>query len=180
MDISGESQTDISHNILKRRVDSTGFPILVSHSYVSDLRNELDKKGLDPDYCGSCYGGLPSGSSGCCNTCEEVRMAYVNRGWSFSDPDAIEQCKNEGWAETLRDQANEGCNITGPIRVNKVIMNIHFSPGRSFLTATGKNLVPYVRDDGNRHNFSHTIHKFLFEGAFVIGLNVHLGDQVYR
>ncbi|KAK1226097.1 vacuolar protein sorting-associated protein 45 [Marasmius sp. AFHP31] len=154
----------MSHNILKRRIDSTGFPILVSDSYTTDLRNELDKKGIDPDYCGSCYGGLPSGKSGCCNTCEEVRMSYVNRGWSFSDPDAIEQCKNEGWAETLRDQANEGCNIAGPIRVNKVIGNIHFSPGRSFLTATGRNLVPYVRDDGNRHDFSHTIHRFSFEG----------------
>ncbi|KAK1234073.1 vacuolar protein sorting-associated protein 45 [Marasmius sp. AFHP31] len=164
MDISGESQTDMSHNILKRRIDSTGFPILVSDSYTTDLRNELDKKGIDPDYCGSCYGGIPGGKSGCCNTCEEVRMSYVNRGWSFSDPDAIEQCKNEGWAETLRDQANEGCNTAGPIRVNKVIGNIHFSPGRSFLTATGRNLVPYVRDDGNRHDFSHTIHKFSFEG----------------
>ena len=41
-------------------------------------------------YCGSCYGGeLPE--SGCCNTCEEVREAYIKKGWSFSNPDTIEQ-----------------------------------------------------------------------------------------
>lgn len=40
--------------------------------------------------CGSCYGGSPP-ASGCCNTCEEVREAYVRRGWSFVNPDSIEQ-----------------------------------------------------------------------------------------
>jgi len=104
-------------------------------------------------------------ASGCCNTCEDVRTAYVNRGWSFSNPDAIDQCKNEGWADKLREQANEGCNISGRIRVNKVIGNIHLSPGRSF--QTGRNvyeLVPYLRDDGSRHDFSHHIHHLAFEG----------------
>ncbi|KAJ8080455.1 vacuolar protein sorting-associated protein 45 [Marasmius tenuissimus] len=165
MDISGETQRDISHNVLKRRLDSNGVP--VPNSFSADLRNDLDKMNdqKDSNYCGSCYGGLEP-ASGCCNTCEEVRMAYVNRGWSFTNPDAIEQCKNEGWADTLREQANEGCNIAGRIRVNKVIGNIHLSPGRSFQT-TGRNyyeLVPYLRDDGNRHDFSHTVHKFSFEG----------------
>lgn len=75
------------------------------------------------------------------------------------------QCKDEGWADKLRDQANEGCNISGRIRVNKVIGNIHLSPGRSF--QTGRNvyeLVPYLRDDGSRHDFSHSIHHLAFEG----------------
>ncbi|KAJ7600844.1 Sec1-like protein [Mycena floridula] len=165
MDISGETQRDISHNILKTRLDKKGiaFPTAVS----ADLRNDLDKMNelKAADYCGSCYGGLePEG--GCCNTCEDVRQAYVNRGWSFSNPDAIEQCKDEGWADKLRDQADEGCNIAGKVRVNKVIGNIHLSPGRSFQTS-GRSfyeLVPYLRDDGARHDFSHTIHKFAFEG----------------
>jgi endoplasmic reticulum-Golgi intermediate compartment protein 3 len=90
MDISGETQRDISHNILKTRMDKSGKP--VPSAKITDLKNDLDKMNAqkDPNYCGSCYGGLePEG--GCCNTCEDVRMAYVNRGWSFSDPDAIEQ-----------------------------------------------------------------------------------------
>ena len=90
MDISGETQRDISHNVLKRRLDSNG--VAVPNSFSADLRNDLDKMNdvKDSNYCGSCYGGLEP-ASGCCNTCEEVRMAYVNRGWSFSNPDAIEQ-----------------------------------------------------------------------------------------
>ncbi|KAJ7795610.1 Sec1-like protein [Mycena olivaceomarginata] len=125
------------------------------------LKNDLDKinTARDPDYCGSPEGG-------CCNTCEDVRQAYVNRGWSFSNPDAIEQCKDEGWSDKLKEQSNEGCNISGRIRVNKVIGNIHFSPGRSFQTNSRNiyELVPYLRDDGNRHDFSHTIHEWGFQG----------------
>jgi hypothetical protein len=50
--------------------------------------------------------------------------------------------------------------------VNKVIGNIHLSPGRSFQTNSRNiyELVPYLRDDGNRHDFSHTIHHLAFEG----------------
>jgi len=165
MDISGELQRDLSHNVLKVRLDQHG--VIVPNSYSAELRNDIDKMNdvKKTDYCGSCYGGLePEG--GCCQTCEDVRLAYVNRGWSFTNPDAIEQCKDEGWAEKLREQANEGCNISGRIRVNKVIGNIHLSPGRSFQTSTRNvyELVPYLRDDGSRHDFSHDIHHFAFEG----------------
>ncbi|KAJ7442661.1 Sec1 family-domain-containing protein [Mycena latifolia] len=165
MDISGETQRDLTHNILKARLDPKGNP--VPNAVSSELKNDIDKMNSlqEPDFCGSCYGGLEP-ESGCCNTCEDVRTAYVNRGWSFSNPDAIEQCKNEGWSEKLREQSNEGCNISGRIRVNKVIGNIHLSPGRSFQTNSRNiyELVPYLRDDGNRHDFSHTINQLAFEG----------------
>nr|GAT60167.1 predicted protein [Mycena chlorophos] len=165
MDISGETQRDITHNILKQRLQTDGQK--VPNAVSSELSNELDKvnSARDPDYCGSCYGGLePEG--GCCNSCEDVRQAYVNRGWSFANPDAIEQCKNEGWSDKLKEQADEGCNISGRVRVNKVIGNIHLSPGRSFQTNSRNiyELVPYLRDDGNRHDFSHTIHALSFTG----------------
>jgi hypothetical protein len=90
----------------------------------------------------------------------------VNRGWSFNQPELIEQCRDEGWADKLKEQADEGCNVNGRIRVNKVIGNIHFSPGRSFQVSNRNlyELVPYLRDDHNRHDFSHTIHHLAFEG----------------
>lgn len=90
MDISGELQRDLSHNVLKVRLDQYG--VMVPNSFSAELRNDIDKMNdVEKDgYCGSCYGGLEP-ESGCCNTCEEVRTAYVNRGWSFSNPDAIEQ-----------------------------------------------------------------------------------------
>jgi len=164
MDISGETQRDITHNIVKTRLSEKGERVSSTRS--SDLQNEVEKMNADKpaDYCGSCYGGTPNGSSGCCNTCDEVRESYVNRGWSFTNPDGIEQCKDEGWSDKLKEQASEGCNISGHIRVNKVIGNIHLSPGKSFQSSSRNiyELVPYLRNDGNRHDFSHTIHQFAF------------------
>jgi hypothetical protein len=165
MDISGETQRDISHNVVKTRLDPNGASL--HNSYSVDLRNDIEKnnkKNKDPEYCGSCYGGLEP-PSGCCNTCEEVRKSYVDRGWSFGNPDAIEQCRDEGWTEQLREQANEGCNVAGRVRINKVIGNIHLSPGRSFQTSARNyyELVPYLRDDGSKHDFTHKIHRLAFE-----------------
>src|SRR5688572_7736347 len=90
MDISGEVQRDLSHNVLKTRLDSSGASVPNSHT--AELRTDLEKvsRVKDKGCCGSCYGGLePEG--GCCNTCEEVRMSYVNRGWSSANPDAVGQ-----------------------------------------------------------------------------------------
>jgi len=164
MDVSGEVQRDISHQILKTRLDSNALPIPNSHS--DDPRNDIDRlnEARQDNYCGSCYGGQPP-DGGCCNTCDQVREAYLNRGWSFSRPESIEQCVAEGWADKLKDQASEGCNLSGRIRVNKVAGNIHLSPGRSFQTSTYQNvyeLVPYLREEGHRHDFSHTIHQLAF------------------
>lgn len=73
--------------------------------------------------CGSCFGGQPP-ESGCCNTCDEVRESYVRRGWSFTDPDSIEQCVQEGFSVKLKEQATEGCNVAGKVRVNKVSVGV--------------------------------------------------------
>lgn len=75
------------------------------------------------------------------------------------------QCKNEKWADKLKEQADEGCNVSGRIRVNKVVGNIHLSPGRSFQTSSRNlyELVPYLREEKDRHDFSHTIHHLAFE-----------------
>lgn len=92
MDISGETQRDLSHNIVKTRLDSSGT--IISDSTSNKLRNDIDviNEQKQAGYCGSCYGGVePAG--GCCNTCDSVREAYVNRGWSFNNPETIEQVR---------------------------------------------------------------------------------------
>ncbi|KAG8969182.1 hypothetical protein FRC03_004135 [Tulasnella sp. 419] len=130
-----------------------------------DLKNELDKIASQRghEYCGSCYGGVAP-ESGCCNTCESVRQAYLHRGWSFANPEAVEQCRDEHWTERIHEQQHEGCNIAGRLKVNKVIGNIHLSPGRSFLTNsyTVHELVPYLKTE-SPHTFGHIIHEFSFE-----------------
>ena len=91
MDVSGELQRDVTHQILKVRLDQSGNHIPDSHS--ADPRNDLDRlnEQRSSDYCGSCYGGLPTKTNGCCNTCDDVRQAYINRGWSFNSPESIAQ-----------------------------------------------------------------------------------------
>lgn len=48
--------------------------------------------------------------------------------------------------------------------MNKVVGNIHLSPGRSFQAAQSRiyELVPYLKNDGNRHDFSHTLNYLYF------------------
>ena len=86
----------------------------------------------------------------------------------------------------MKEQADEGCNVSGRIRVNKVVGNIHLSPGRSF-QASSRNLyelVPYLRDEKDRHDFSHTIHYLAFESELssffrLSVLKTSLGDDEY-
>ncbi|KAH9080598.1 Sec1 family-domain-containing protein [Lactarius deliciosus] len=163
VDISGELQHDISHNIVKTRLTEAGTAVPGSHT--AELRNDIDKLNEQraAGYCGSCYGGEPP-EGGCCNSCDSVREAYTRKGWSFGNPSSIEQCVEEHWSDHIREQASEGCNIAGLVRVNKVIGSVHISPGRSFQSAQSQfyELVPYLKDDGNRHDFSHTIHHMYF------------------
>lgn len=90
MDISGEQQRDVSHNIVKKRITKNGVDVPGQRG--GDLRNEIDKLAemRGSGYCGSCYGGVEP-ESGCCNSCEDVRQAYSNKGWSFTNPDNVEQ-----------------------------------------------------------------------------------------
>ena len=92
IDISGELQRDITHNIVKTRLTEEG--VSVRGSQVAELRNDIDKLNEQraSGYCGSCYGGEPP-EGGCCNSCDSVREAYVRKGWSFGNPSAIEQVR---------------------------------------------------------------------------------------
>ena len=94
--------------------------------------------GTDHKYCHnvhistlSCY-GAETPDMPCCNTCEQVREAYRQKGWAFNNPQGIEQCTREGWTDKLKEQVNEGCRAHGYLEVSKVAGNFHFAPGKSF------------------------------------------------
>lgn len=163
--MSGAAQTDLSHDVIKTRLNPDGSVITLEQLELGDSTKKLSaaaKALADPDYCGSCYGG-DGPESGCCNTCDEVREAYVRKGWSFNDPDGIDQCVKEGWKEKVEKQSHEGCNVAGAVKVNKVIGNFHFAPGSSF-----SNNAMHVHDivgfltDTSKHDFTHHIHHFSF------------------
>ncbi|KAL5634313.1 hypothetical protein ACGC1H_002401 [Rhizoctonia solani] len=164
-DISGDTKQDVTYHVLKTRLDSSG-EVMHENTLNYRIKSEVEHTLLSrpKDYCGSCYGGEePEG--GCCQTCESVRQAYLTKGWTFDDPNLIEQCVAEHWTTYIHEQNSEGCRLSGRIRVNKVTGNFHFSPGRSFLSQQGAahELVPYLKD-GNHHDFGHIIHEFHFEG----------------
>lgn len=189
LDISGEVQEAISSGIHKTRLDKTGAEI-GSHK-IQFVASEDGKEvtqvdesergrkirelyaGKGADYCGSCWGSVPDGSDGsagaqkegkrCCNTCEDVRRAYSEVGWAFHDGSGIKQCEEEGYQAWIEASKNEGCNVAGSVKVNKVAGNFHFAPGASF-TFGGRHshdLSLYGRKD-LPYNFAHTVHHLSF------------------
>ncbi|KAH8675449.1 endoplasmic reticulum vesicle transporter-domain-containing protein [Xylariales sp. PMI_506] len=167
MDVSGEQQHGVMHGIHKYRLQSVAQGGLVIDGTALDLHSaEEVAKHLDPDYCGGCYGATPPANAikeGCCQTCEEVREAYAQSSWAFGRGEGVEQCQREHYAEKLDEQRNEGCRLEGALRVNKVVGNFHFAPGRSFSNGN-----MHVHDLKNywespvAHSFEHTIHQLRF------------------
>lgn len=166
VDIVGDMQTNINHDVVKQRLDSNGKPldVRVDRQLKGEAVRYLEEQGRDKNYCGSCYGAAAP-ESGCCNSCDEVQEAYVRSSWSFSRPDEIQQCRDEHWTEKIRAQNSEGCNIAGEVHANRVVGNVHLSPGRAFQrnSVHTHDLVPYLQGAGNEyHHFGHIIHEFSF------------------
>ncbi|XP_046547379.1 endoplasmic reticulum-Golgi intermediate compartment protein 3-like [Haliotis rubra] len=154
MDVSGEQQIDVDHNLFKQRLDSNGKTVddkpekQALGDTAKDLAANVTKpKELDAKLC--------------CNTCEDVREAYRKKGWAFNNPSTIEQCKREGWSEKMSAQKNEGCRVFGYLEVNKVAGNFHFAPGKSF-----QQHHVHVHDlqafGGQKFNISHQINHLSF------------------
>ncbi|KAK9075720.1 hypothetical protein SSX86_004049 [Deinandra increscens subsp. villosa] len=164
MDISGEQHLDIRHDIIKKRIDSSGKVIEERKEGIGgpQIEKPLQRHGgrleHNETYCGSCFGAEMSDDE-CCNSCEEVREAYRRKGWGLTNPDLIDQCKREGFAQKIKDEEGEGCNIYGALEVNKVAGNFHFVKSFHQSSIHIPDLLTFNEDS---YNISHKINKLAF------------------
>ncbi|KAL7590986.1 uncharacterized protein LOC111893969 [Lactuca sativa] len=171
MDISGEQHLDIRHDIIKKRIDSTGHVIEERKEGIGgpQIEKPLQRHGgrleHNETYCGSCFGAEATDDE-CCNSCEEVREAYRRKGWGMTNPDLIDQCKREGFAQKIKDEEGEGCNIYGSLEVNKVAGNFHFIKSFHQSSIHIPDLLAFQEDS---YNISHKINKLAF-GSYYPGI----------
>ncbi|CAI4226934.1 unnamed protein product [Auanema sp. JU1783] len=159
MDVSGENQENIQHDIYKLPLDSEGKNISQNLQRIEANENKTHVPTESTTVgCGSCYGALPDGN--CCNTCDEVKEAYQLKGWQMN-LEEVEQCKKDNWVLAYAEHKGEGCQVYGTVQVAKVAGNFHIAPGDPYRTFHS-----HVHD---LHSFvptkfdcSHTINHFSF------------------
>jgi len=107
LDVSGHVQLEVDHNLHRQRLTCRGKNTVTAEKHhVGASKDELpehlhpDTPALPEGYCGSCY-GADGKENQCCNTCEEVRVAYREKGWVMPEYDTVEQCKREGYQDSV-------------------------------------------------------------------------------
>jgi hypothetical protein len=182
MDVSGAMQIDVVKSVKKRRLNKQGHDITDMNERgkrndeeITTTTTVTTSKQVSNDTCGPCY-GAETDRRKCCNTCDEVKLAYREKNWQFS-PFGIEQCKDvvqngqdSGHAHgaALTDDefnklldSGEGCRLVGYLEVNRVAGNFHIAPGSSH-----QHDHAHVHDvkmsQISRFNSSHTVNRFYF------------------
>lgn len=158
MDIAGDNQLDIEHDMLKERIDSNGRRILADAIPAKINKDFQENNKL---LCLSCY-GAESETISCCNTCKDLKRAYEEKGWAIS-----EIIRNS--TQCLEDPTNafsiykrgEGCRVSGKMNVNKVAGNFHIAHGES-IVRDGRHIHQFLPAEAPGFNVSHTIHSLSF------------------
>jgi len=140
VDSAGDNQVNVHGGLEKLAIDATGA---VVHETAATPK---------PGACLSCLEAADEGQNKCCNTCEDLKEAYLAKELSyFSVLSTAEQCRN-----------SVGCRIFGKVTVNKVSGNVHVALGHSTVRE-GKMVHEFnVNDIGDGFNTSHEIHAIAF------------------
>ncbi|CCI48203.1 unnamed protein product [Albugo candida] len=153
MDVTGELQMNLHRSIGMTRLDTRGKPIQTLHPKKKDV--------LPADYCGSCYEAAHPLGKSCCNTCDEVKEAFIANDLRLFDADEKEQCVRETAEEQRQAQAGEGCRMKGHMMVNRVAGNFHVGLGRTF-HRKGKLIHQFLPGQERVFNASFLIHSLSF------------------
>jgi hypothetical protein len=135
VDDTGAPQRDAVHEIYKHKLSTLGKPegkpmrhslgdSLISEKQLADLSGSKEVPQVPAPTamgCGNCYGAGAKGQ--CCNTCDEVRVAYEKIGWHFK-PQGIAQCASEAFLSNLKDQFAEdgGCQVRVVVVIDRVVV----------------------------------------------------------
>lgn len=164
MDVAGEQQNGVDHDIVKTRLDLNGNPISAGeHAKLEHDHDEEEHEAhalVPEDYCGPCYAQVDEGV--CCNSCDEVVEEYRSRGWDTTKIMRVaEQCIREGRDKEVVELGSEGCHITGYLLVNKVAGNFHIAMGETRTHGAG-HIHQFNPASVGQFNVSHTIHTLSF------------------
>lgn len=80
MDVAGDNQLNVEHDMSKQRLDKHGRRIGKSGIEIIGEGKLPIPNDLPPDYCGSCY-GAETLTRKCCNTCDDLLRAYQEHQW---------------------------------------------------------------------------------------------------
>tara|TARA_R110002050_G_scaffold287442_1_gene438641 strand:+ start:229 stop:1488 length:1260 start_codon:yes stop_codon:yes gene_type:complete len=132
VDNEGEQQPNARAHIVRTRI---GANDVIGHLETTERGSAgvTTKSWVPPEgYCGSCYdvNNIPSHnpkSKMCCNTCTDLKRAYISHGLDFRIAQNSEQCLRATGASAQFDQ--EGCRIHGHLEVQQQAGNFHVAAG---------------------------------------------------
>jgi hypothetical protein len=116
MDIAGDVHNDVEETMVKKRLgldgrylDEDEIRVAMNAAHEKDKQKQMIlAKGLDPNYCGPCYGASENPDQ-CCQSCDDVVDLYKSKGWeTVSIRMLAEQCIREGKNEIKRMSKGEG------------------------------------------------------------------------
>lgn len=149
VDSAGDNQVNVHGGLEKVSLDAFGR--MVPGEEETPQEGEASK-------CLSCLDAADEQHK-CCNTCEELKEAYVAKELPYLDV----------LSDASQCQSSIGCRIVGKVTVNKVSGNVHVALGRSSIRE-GKHVHEFnMHDVNNGFNTSHEIHAMTF-GDHVNGL----------
>ncbi|TFJ83594.1 hypothetical protein NSK_004699 [Nannochloropsis salina CCMP1776] len=167
MDVAGDNQMQVEHNMLKQRLSSQGerigFPFLEDPTDFDSKKADALVGAAPWDYCGSCFQARTH-TGACCNSCQDLEQAYLTQGLPMGKiKNTAPQCLPgfQAPAPSGPMQKGEGCNLKGFMSVNKVAGNFHIAFGDS-VVKDGRHIHQFIPSEAPFFNVSHTIQHVSF------------------